>query len=196
MMCRPGGLRLTGIAIRLTGIAIRAALRRLLCAPGGWRTAEPAFECAREGFGGAKAHRQCNSQNLRAWLGCQSHCRDLDTTAAQIVAQCLAHPRGEESMEMERGEMRDMGQRVEIKRPFQMLINIVDHPVHPAVVFRAVMLRNHHPSPVFSPASTPPVARPCPTRPFPALRTRRIRRRCCLPAVRPARGVFRSRRAA
>ncbi len=38
-------------------------------------------------------------------------------------------------MKVERGKVRDISQRVEANRLFQMLIDICEHPMHPAFVF-------------------------------------------------------------
>lgn len=129
------GQGLTVLAIHLTRIAICIAWRVLLFAPSGGRTAKPAIEGARKGFGRAKTHRQGNVQNPCARLGRKPHGGDLDTSATQIIANGFAHPGGEQSMKVERGKVRDVSQRVEAHRLFEMLVDIGKHPMHPAFVF-------------------------------------------------------------
>ena len=143
MFRRKSDRRLTQLAIHLTRIAIRTALRGLLRAPGGGRAAEPAPERTRKCFCRTKTHRQRNMQNRRARLGCKPHGRDLSTPTAQIVTKRFAHPRREESMEVELGIVRDFGQGEEVEWLIQMLIDVCDHSMHSAFVFRAAVSRNH-----------------------------------------------------
>lgn len=143
MFCRDSRRRLTHLAIRLTRIAIRTALRDLLGAPGGGRTAEPAAERTRKRFCGSKAHRQRKIQNRQARLACQSHGGDLNAPAAQVVTQRFAHPRREQSMKVERGKVRDFGQGGQVEWLVQMPINVCHHPMHSTFVFATAVLQNH-----------------------------------------------------
>lgn len=93
MFCRKRNRHLTHLAIYLTRIAVCTALCGLLCSPAGGRATEPAFECARKCFRRTKTYRQRSIQNRRARLRCKPHGRYLNPSAAQVVAQCLAHPR-------------------------------------------------------------------------------------------------------
>lgn len=137
MFCRRRNGHLIHLAIHLIRIAIRTALCGLLCSPDAWRAAKPALERACERFCRTEAYRQRHIQNCQARLRCKSHGCEFNTPTAQEVAQCFAHPRCEESMEMKGGEMRDFGQRTKIERLVQVLIDVCDHSMHSAFVLRA-----------------------------------------------------------
>lgn len=133
----------TDLAIRLTRIAVCLVSCGLLCSPDAGRTAEPTLECARKCFRRAETHRQRHIQNRQAWLCCQPHGRHFNTPTTHIVAQCLAHPRSEEPMEMKGGEVRDFGQGAQVERLIQMLVDVCDHSMHSVFVLRAAVSRNH-----------------------------------------------------
>ena len=127
-------LRLSELAIHLTGIAIRQAALDLLRSPRGRRAAEPNPKGARERLSRTEAHRECDMQDGCTRLRRKAHGRDFDPSSPQIVAKCLAHPRGKESMKVERGKMGHFGQGVQVKRLIQVLVDVFEHSVHPSCV--------------------------------------------------------------
>ena len=87
--------------------------------------------------------RQRDVQHRRARLGRQPLGRDLDASAAQVIAQRFAHPGREEAVEMERRKVRHRGQGVEVERLIELPVDGFDHPVHATRVFRAAIAGRH-----------------------------------------------------
>ena len=131
------------IAFDLIRIAVCSLPMAILFAPRGWRTSEASLERARECFSGTEPDGNRSSENWKMGLRRESHRRYFNSTAAQIVTKGFAHPRGEESVEMERRKMGDLRQCREIERFVELAVYVIEHLVHAPLVHRTTVSRLH-----------------------------------------------------
>ena len=64
-------------------------------------------------------------------------CSDIQSAAAEIIADSFSHPDGEQTMKMERREVGDTCELGNLERVAQMCINMVKYPIQPPCVFVA-----------------------------------------------------------
>ena len=131
------------LALDLIGIAVRQTPLRLPRAPCARRAPEACLERARERLRRSEAYRQGHVQHRNARLRNEPQRRDLEPATAQVVAERLAHPRSEEPVKVERRKVRDGSERVQIERLVQVLIDVLEHPVHPTFILRPAVAQRH-----------------------------------------------------
>ena len=142
---RGGLIRIALALIRIAILRAAARARRLyllgpacrcLRAPGAGRAAELALECPGEGFARAEADRDGHTQHGIVRTRRQHRGADGQPAPLQIVAQRFAQPAGEDAVEVEGRKVRDAGQLVEAERGAEVQVDVVEHPIHAARVFR------------------------------------------------------------
>ena len=124
---------LTWLAIHLTAIAIfRLAPRR-------GRQPEPGLEGTRKCLRGTKTNRERYLEHRHGRLADQSLGGEFQSAPSDVIAERLPHPRGEQPVKVKLREIRDDGERPELQRLIEVLIDVLDNPVHSGCVLGAAV---------------------------------------------------------
>lgn len=94
-----------------------------------WAYFELLPECTREGFGGTKPDFNGDIQNGLQGAMNEHACSNIQSAAAEIVADSFSHPDGEQAMKMERREVGDACELGNLERITEMRIDMVKHPI-------------------------------------------------------------------
>jgi hypothetical protein len=135
-------LTLTGLAVRLIGIAFRAR-GRLLQPPCRWGAAKSSAEGVGKSLRRAETHGQCDLQYAEPGLCHQTRRRNFAPSPSQVAAECFPHPRGEQSMEVKRRKMGDLRQALKVQVLIEMLIDVLDYPMHAVDIYITAVERAH-----------------------------------------------------
>src|SRR6266576_686927 len=124
MICRSWRRRLIGLAFQLIAIA---DLRVTPCAR---RGGEAGLESPGKRLGGRKADRKSHLQDRKARLRDQTLGGNLEPSPPHILAEGLSEPRGEQSVEVKRREIRHPGKRVELELLVEPTVDVFEHAMH------------------------------------------------------------------
>jgi hypothetical protein len=86
-------------------------------------------ECTRKSFSGTEPDFNGDIQYGLPGAMNEHACSDIQSAAAEIVADSFAHPDREQTMKMERREVGDTCELGNLERIAQMCINMVKYPI-------------------------------------------------------------------
>lgn len=113
-------------------------------APGARGDREMLLERPGERFAGAEADFQGHVENAHFWMAGQLIGSTGQAASAQVVAQGFADPGGEQAMKVKGRKMRDLREFRQLQRLVQVLVDILQHPVHALGVFVEAVIGGAH----------------------------------------------------